>query len=89
MRSDLEMRDGKPAFCAHQALGPCEHRGKIVVDPKSPVIDCLVMDTSAGGACLEVKPGAVTAKRFDLVYGGLRKKCRVAWVNGRRIGVSF
>ena len=63
--------------------------GKIVVDMKSPAIDCLVVDTSAGGACLEVTPGAVTAKRFDLVYGGMRKKCRVAWVNGRRIGVSF
>lgn len=63
--------------------------GKIVVDPKSTAIECLVVDTSAGGACLEVALGAVTAKRFELVYGGLRKKCRVAWVRGRRIGVSF
>ena len=63
--------------------------GKIVVDMKSPAIDCVVVDTSAGGACLEVNPGTVTPKRFELVYGGMRKKCRVAWVHGRRIGVAF
>lgn len=76
-------------FLRVKPSGRNSNSGKIVVDMKAPAIDCLIVDTSAGGACLEVNPGTVTPKRFELVYGGVRKKCRVAWVNGRRIGVAF
>ncbi|RTL49763.1 MAG: PilZ domain-containing protein [Bradyrhizobiaceae bacterium] len=64
-------------------------RGKIIVDVKTPAIDCLVVDSSAGGACLELNPGVVPPKRFELFFGGVKKKCRVAWTHGRRIGVAF
>ncbi len=62
---------------------------KIIVDLKAPAIDCSIVDYGAGGACLEVDPGTVTPKRFELFYGGVKKKCRVAWVHGQRIGVAF
>lgn len=76
-------------FVRIKPSGRNSNTGKIVTDPKAPAIDCFIVDTSAGGACLEVNPGTVTPKRFELVYGGVRKKCRVAWIHGRRIGVAF
>lgn len=62
---------------------------KIIVDPKSPVIPCSIVDYSAGGACLEVVPRVTLPARFELLYAGTKKKCRVVWVNGPRLGVSF
>lgn len=63
--------------------------GKIIVDARTPVIDCQIIDYSAGGACLDVANPAALPKRFDLLYGGNRKKCRLVWAAGRRVGVSF
>jgi len=62
---------------------------KIIVDPKSPVIACCIVDYSAGGACIEVAPRLTLPARFELLYAGTKKKCRVVWVNGPRLGVSF
>ena len=60
----------------------------IIVDPKTPVINCNVVDYSAGGACLEVY-GAKLPSRFELLYGSTRKRCRVVWTKGIRVGVTF
>jgi hypothetical protein len=27
--------------------------------------------------------------RFDLLFGGTKKRCRVVWTTGRRLGVAF
>lgn len=62
---------------------------KIVVGPKDPMIDCMLVDISAGGACLEVGPQAALPQRFELIHGSTRKRCRLVWKQGRRIGVSF
>lgn len=64
---------------------------KLIVDPKAPVIDCRVVDYSPGGACLEIGGGAQPKlpNRFDLVFGGTKKRCRVVWARGRRLGVVF
>jgi hypothetical protein len=48
-----------------------------------------IIDYGAGGVCLQVNPGVVLPKRFELIHGAIKKKCRVAWVNGRKIGVAF
>jgi hypothetical protein len=69
--------------------GSLSRSGKIFVDVKSPVINCTVIDYSAGGACLEVLPRVPLPNRFELLYAGTRKKCRVVWTKGSRLGVSF
>jgi len=63
--------------------------GKIIVDPKTPTIDCSILDLSAGGACLEVGGVAAIPKRFVLFHGGTKKSCNLVWQKGRRCGVSF
>lgn len=67
--------------------GRVSKTGKIILDSKSPMMDCGIVDYSAGGACLEVT--APLPQRFELVYGNTRKKCRVIWTRGVRVGVTF
>ena len=62
--------------------------GQIIVGPKLPVLTCRVVDYSAGGACLDIGPSAVP-DRFEFLYGGVKKKIRVVWRRGIRIGVAF
>ncbi len=76
-------------FARIKPSGNLSKSGKIIVDPKSPVLACSIVDYSAGGACVEVAPGVSLPKRFELLYAGTKKKCRVVWSNGSRLGVSF
>jgi hypothetical protein len=69
--------------------GRVSSAAKIVVGPKDPMIDCMLIDLSAGGACLEVAPQTALPPRFELVHGNTKKRCRLIWKAGRRIGVSF
>jgi len=62
---------------------------KLIVDPKAPVIDCRVVDYSPGGACLEIPGQTKLPNRFELLFGGTRKRCRIVWSAGRRLGVVF
>jgi PilZ domain-containing protein len=62
----------------------------IVLNPKSPIINCRLVDYSAGGACVELFSDVPLPSRFELVYGaGTKKRCRVVWKKGRRIGLAF
>ena len=63
--------------------------GKLIIDAKSPVIDCRIVDYSPGGACLEVWGQIKLPNRFELVFGRAKKRCRVVWSAGRRLGVAF
>lgn len=76
-------------FARVKPSGSLSRGGKIIVDPKSPVVNCGIVDYSAGGACIEVAPGTALPKRFELLYAGTKKKCRVVWTNGARLGVAF
>lgn len=76
-------------FARVKPSGRISSSGKIMVDAKSPLIDCFIIDYGAGGVCLQVNPGVVLPKRFELIHGTIRKKCRIAWVKGRRVGVAF
>lgn len=76
-------------FARLKPTGPMSRFGKIIIDPRTPAVDCLIIDYSAGGACLDIADAAALPKRFDLLYAGSRKKCRVVWTTGRRMGVSF
>lgn len=69
--------------------GAMSRTAKIIPDARSSAIDCTVVDYSAGGACLDVQKPAALPKRFELLYVGTRKKCRVVWIAGRRAGVAF
>ena len=62
---------------------------KIVSDPKAPVIDCILIDYSAGGACLQLPKLVNLPQRFEVLYGTTRKHCRVVWKRGMRLGVVF
>jgi hypothetical protein len=62
---------------------------KILCGPKAPVIDCMLIDYSAGGACLQLHKYADLPQRFEVLYGTTRKRCRLVWKRGLRIGVTF
>jgi len=62
---------------------------KLIVGPKARVIDGKVVDYSAGGACLEICGQTKLPDRFELLFGGTKKRCRVVWRAGRRVGVAF
>lgn len=69
--------------------GLMSSKAKIVVPSKPSPVDCTLVDYSAGGACLEVFPMVTLPDRVELVYGSVRKKCRIVWRRGIRVGVAF
>jgi hypothetical protein len=64
-------------------------KAQIIMGPKAPVIACRLVDYSAGGACLEIFPMVPIPERFELLHGSVKKKSRVVWRRGVRIGVAF
>jgi hypothetical protein len=76
-------------FSRVRPTGRISDAGKVILGPKDPVINCRVVDYSPGGACLEVLGQIKLPGRFELVFGGTKKRCRVVWNAGRRIGVAF
>ncbi len=69
--------------------GRLSNSAKIIFDAKSPVIQCILIDYSAGGACLQLEKIVALPARFEILYGTTRKRCRVVWKRGMRIGVTF
>jgi hypothetical protein len=51
-------------------------KAQIVTGPKKPAI-------------LEIFPMVPVPDRFELLHGGVRKRSRVCWRRGIRIGVAF
>jgi len=76
-------------FARVRPTGRISDLAKLILDPKAPVIDCRVVDYSPGGACLEISPQIKVPNRFELLFGTTRKRCRVVWSAGRRLGVAF
>jgi hypothetical protein len=64
-------------------------KAQIIIDPKQPVITCKLIDYSPGGACLEIFPMVPLPQRFELLHGSVKKKSRLVWRRGIRIGVAF
>jgi hypothetical protein len=65
--------------------------GKIIrLDSSFGVIDCMVVNLSSAGACLEVQNQEDIPNAFALVIGaGNPIACKVAWRQATRIGVRF
>jgi PilZ domain-containing protein len=76
-------------FSRVRPTGRISDAAKVIVGPKAPLIDCRVVDYSAGGACLEIWGQITLPNRFELLFGGTKKRCRVVWTAGRRLGVAF
>jgi hypothetical protein len=64
-------------------------KAKIIVNPKLPAVACKLVDYSRGGACLEIFPMVTLPDRIELIHGNVRKKSRIVWRRGIRIGVAF
>lgn len=69
--------------------GRISSAAKIFFGAKAPVIECLLVDYSAGGACLQLLKFVEVPNRFEVLYGTTRKRCRVVWKRGMRLGVAF
>ncbi len=76
-------------FARTRPTGNVSKTVKLQVSPKSPLIECRLVDYSAGGACLELNGQVKLPERFDMFYGTTKKRCRVVWSRGIRIGVCF
>jgi hypothetical protein len=76
-------------FARVRPTGKISRVAKLIVGPRAPTIDCSVVDYSAGGACLEICGQTKLPNRFELLFGGTKKRCRVVWSAGRRLGVAF
>jgi hypothetical protein len=94
LRASSILKGGKMA--AHPRLykrvrpsGNVSRAAKIILGPKVPPINCDIVDYSAGGACIEICGQGALPSRFELLYGTIRKKCRVVWTRGIRVGVVF
>jgi hypothetical protein len=64
-------------------------KAQIIVGAKLPVVPCRLVDYSPGGACVEIFPMVAVPERFELLHGNVKKKSRVVWRRGIRIGVAF
>jgi len=69
--------------------GRLSKTAKILSAPNKPVIECILIDYSAGGACLQLQKYADLPQRFEVLYGTTRKRCRLVWKRAMRVGVAF
>jgi len=81
--------DQKRKFERIRPQGRVASVAKIFVGPKTPVIECPLVDYSAGGACIQLQKYADLPARFELLYGTTRKRCRTVWKRGLRMGLVF
>ena len=79
----------KRRFARVRPSGLVAKRGMIVIDPRRPGVGCVVIDLSAGGACVHVEGQADIPQRVTFVHSGVKKACRVAWRKGQRFGLQF
>ncbi len=76
-------------FARLRPEGRISKAAKILFGPNAPVIECFLIDYSAGGACLQLQKHLDLPQRFEVLYGTTKKRCRLVWKRGLRIGVAF
>jgi PilZ domain len=65
--------------------------GKILINNKRSVIDCMVRNVSARGACLLLPSVIGVPQMFDLIIDGeaASRPCKMIWHAQNRIGIEF
>ncbi len=86
--SDKSMSDKRRWFRS-KPRGLVAANGKILIDGKTPPIECSVLDLSAGGACLALARVQDLPQRFEFLHGGTKKVCTLVWRRGYMLGISF
>jgi hypothetical protein len=61
----------------------------LIIDLRQPVMDCEIIEMSAGGACVFVHGQDEVPNNLTLLHAGTKKVCRVIWRRGRRIGLQY
>jgi len=58
---------------------------------KCTLINCVVLNLTAAGACARVEDDGAVPDEFELTFDGLRtlRPCRVAWRMDGKLGVEF
>jgi hypothetical protein len=67
--------------------GPMRRDGKLVLGQN--LVDCRIIDVSAGGACIELPSACNLPKHFEFINGRSRMVCHVAWMRGTRVGIEY
>ena len=70
-------------------IGLISKTATLVLDPKTPAVQCRVVDISKGGACIELLKPLKMPKRFIFLHGGVKKHSFLIWQRGERVGVGF
>ncbi len=76
-------------FTRVKPAGLVSRQAKIITDPRAPVIPCTLIDYSPGGACVDLGGQVTIPDRFELLHVNTKKRCRIAWKRGTRVGVVF
>ncbi len=76
-------------YARQKPQGRVSSLAKILLPSQTQVIDCVLVDYSAGGACLQLLKAADLPGRFEVLHGTTRKRCRLVWRRGMRLGVAF
>jgi len=87
--SERVMQQHPRLFARTKPSGRISSIAKIFASAKTDAVECILVDYSAGGACLQLKAFIALPDRFDVLYGTTRKHCRVVWKRGLRMGVAF
>ena len=61
----------------------------IIITEKQPKIECTVKNISDTGCALQVVTTIGIPHNFDLLVGGVRRRCEVVWKTGTKMGVKF
>ena len=69
--------------------GLVSRQAMIITDLRAPAIPCTLIDYSPGGACVELGGVVKIPDRFELLHANTKKRCRIAWKRGTRVGVVF
>lgn len=88
-RNEFAVMDHPRLYPRVRPQGRISGVAKILSGPKAPAVECILVDYSAGGACLQLQKVIDLPARFEILYGTTRKRCRIVWKRGMRIGVAF
>jgi len=69
---------------------PVLKAGRIALD-NGTMIECVVVNRSSGGVCIEVDSPTRIPESFALTIGTeyMNRVCRVKWRLGKRLGLAF